>query len=309
MIADACRPLPRGAGGAWLSVHVFYYDAQDDLLLDCIRPLAATLRGDGVIDGFFFLRYFEEGPHVRVRTRVPDDIAAVTAAARIDSALQRFLAQRPSRGRLESNVEGPRNADNTFAYRLYEPETDRYGGPAGLAVAEEHFELSSDVAFDLIARTRGDRERRLTFALRALLTGSAAFGLDGDELAQFMTVYARAALRRTAMSDSGIAGALEQFERGYERLAPAMRALTGELHEGSAASDPIGRWRAGMTGTARQLRQAEAAGLLTGGGGIERFLSSYLHLFNNRLGLPYSTEAYLAFLAARSLACLEPVSS
>jgi thiopeptide-type bacteriocin biosynthesis protein len=309
MTADARRLLSRCATGAWLSVHVFYYDAQDDLLLDCIRPLAATLRDDGVIDGFFFLRYFEEGPHVRVRTRVPDDASADAAAARIDSALHEFLTQRPSRGRLESNVDGPRNADNTFDYRLYEPEFDRYGGPAGLAVAEEHFELSSDVALDLIARTRGDRERRLTFALRALLTAGVAFGLDGDELARFMTVYARAALRGTAMSDGGVAGALEQFERGYERLAPALRALAVGLLEQSDPSDPIGRWRAGMTAAARRLRQAEAAGLLTGDRGVERFLSSYLHLLNNRLGLPYSTEAYLAFLAARLLADMEPVNA
>jgi thiopeptide-type bacteriocin biosynthesis protein len=285
----------------WLSVHIFYYDAQDDLLLDCVRPLARTLRDDGVIDRFFFLRYYEEGPHVRFRAHVAGGAAADATIGKIEAALAEFLAWRPSLGRLAHNMDGPRHGDNSFAWRVYEPEIERYGGPAGMAIAEEHFELSSDVALELLAQTRGNRQRRLTFALRAMLAGGAAFELDGDDFARFMNVYCRSALRGTEMSDGGVAGALEQFEQGYERLAPELRVVASEIRGNVDESDPICRWRAGMAASARRLRDVS--------GSIDRFLSSYLHMLNNRLGLPYSTEAYLAFLAAKLLADREPVSA
>ncbi|HEY2322309.1 MAG TPA: thiopeptide-type bacteriocin biosynthesis protein [Thermoanaerobaculia bacterium] len=285
-----------------MSVQVFYYDAQDDLLLDCIRPLAVSLRGDGLADAVFFIRYYEEGPHIRFRARVAGDAAADEVTARIEAALGEFLTQRPSHGRLTHNVKGPCHADNSFEWRVYEPEIDRYGGPDGIVIAEEHFELSSDVAFDLLARTRGDRQRRLTLALRAMLAGGAAFGLDGDGLARFMKVYCDSALRNTAMSDGGVASALAQFERGYGHLAPELRAIANDLR-GGAASDPLGRWGAGMAASARRLRA------LAGGERMDRFLSSFLHMLNNRLGLPYSTEAYLAFLTAKLLAEMEPANA
>ena len=42
--------------------------------------------------------------------------------------------------------------NNSCSYEPYEPEYGKYGGPAGVALAEWHFEHSSDLVIDAIRR-------------------------------------------------------------------------------------------------------------------------------------------------------------
>ena len=55
--------------GDWLAFHIFYAANPRPMMVDCIRPLLAELTGDGLISGYFFINYWLEGPHVRLRLR------------------------------------------------------------------------------------------------------------------------------------------------------------------------------------------------------------------------------------------------
>src|SRR5690606_1192136 len=50
----------------------------------------------------------------------------------------------------------------------YEPELERYGGPAAMALAEQLFEVSSDIAVSVIAATE-KTQRRLAVTLDLLI--------------------------------------------------------------------------------------------------------------------------------------------
>src|SRR5690242_5922393 len=176
----------------WLSVHAFYAANANPMLVDCVTPLVASLRERDLLARWFFVRYWLEGPHVRLRLlpRDPDRAGEVRDAAA--EALAAFLRRRPAlyEEDRDGSVElyknlylaeygeaswndryGPDGAmpfrdNNTVHWLPYEREYDRYGGPAGIELAEWHFEQSSDLVLALLATTN--------VHVRTVLLGQAA---------------------------------------------------------------------------------------------------------------------------------------
>ncbi|MFJ8580838.1 lantibiotic dehydratase C-terminal domain-containing protein [Micromonospora sp. NPDC093277] len=202
--------------GQWLALHVFYAANPQPLLVECVGPLIRDLTDQGLLAGHFFINYWIEGPHVRLRLRprTPDDEPAVRAQA--EAAISRFLATRPALyamgtgylrelydilfalefpdGRpaelVDENGQMLLQPNNSFGYRAYEPEYGKYGGPDGIEVAEWHFQHSSDVVLRAISS--------MNLHLRPVLLGTAAqlmtvmagtFLTDRDALVDFLDRY------------------------------------------------------------------------------------------------------------------------
>ena len=51
----------------WLSFHVFYAANSNPILVEGVTPVIRRLRAEGLIERWFFIRYWLEGPHVRLR--------------------------------------------------------------------------------------------------------------------------------------------------------------------------------------------------------------------------------------------------
>jgi thiopeptide-type bacteriocin biosynthesis protein len=51
----------------WISLHVFYTGPLDRVITEAVGSLVGTFTSKGSIDGYFFLRYWESGPHLRLR--------------------------------------------------------------------------------------------------------------------------------------------------------------------------------------------------------------------------------------------------
>ncbi|MBW5484274.1 thiopeptide-type bacteriocin biosynthesis protein, partial [Streptomyces bambusae] len=122
----------------WHSLHVYLHsgtEETDRFLTEDVAPLldGAVARGEAA--DWFFIRYGEGGPHVRVRVRDP---APATAAA-LPGALARAAAARPA-----LPGSGPWPSEHAEVRDVpYLPETERYGGPLALPVAEEVFAAST----------------------------------------------------------------------------------------------------------------------------------------------------------------------
>src|SRR5262245_6381664 len=151
--------VPTATHGQWISIHVFYAGNADEMLVECVAPLVARLRNRGLIQRYFFIRYWLEGPHVRLRLlpSAHGDAGAVRAEA--SSAVDAFLRRRPAPPRVDDEhthtvykrlylaeygqprwdacygPDGsmPLRPNNSYHFTEYEPEFDRYGGPDGLA--------------------------------------------------------------------------------------------------------------------------------------------------------------------------------
>jgi thiopeptide-type bacteriocin biosynthesis protein len=160
----------------WISIHIFYHGDQNYLIVNCIAPLVEELREQGLIRRYFFIKYWVEGPHVRLRFLPARDADVEKLKWLAEQAITSFLQRRPALYSLGydtfapiyknmfvgeygearwKEVYGddgvmPLRPNNTFDYIEYEPEFFRYGGAEGVELAEWHFEQSSDTVIGLL---------------------------------------------------------------------------------------------------------------------------------------------------------------
>jgi thiopeptide-type bacteriocin biosynthesis protein len=160
----AVRAYPPGS--EWLYAKLYTGTAGADAVLDrLVRPLVRRALAGGLADGWFFVRYGDPDWHLRLRLHgdprrllgevQPDLLAA--AAPLVAAGLVR---------RIQLDT--------------YEPELERYGGPAGMALAERLFQADSECALDIVALTPGDQgaDVRWRLALAGIDSLLADLGLD-----------------------------------------------------------------------------------------------------------------------------------
>ncbi|WBQ05865.1 thiopeptide-type bacteriocin biosynthesis protein [Kribbella sp. CA-293567] len=191
----------------WVALHVFYASDANPILVEAVRPLVAELRRDELIDRWFFIKYWMEGPHLRVRFRPARPELREEVTKRATAAIEAFLARRPAlydtdvdglgdiykkmyvaeygeeRFVEEYGVDGamPFRPNNSVALLPYEQEFDRYGGPAGMELGEWHFEASSDLVAKLLA-TSNTHVRPVLLGLATQLSLLTAYSfLETDE--------------------------------------------------------------------------------------------------------------------------------
>lgn len=259
------------ADRAWVSAHVFYSDPLEPLLCEAVRPLVAELDESGMVDGWFFLRYWEGGPHVRLRLLPAGAAGPVRDAITVHCG--RYLRDHPATthvpadgyaasaaamARYEHRAEppGPLRDNNSVHFVEYRPEHDRYGTGAHLAAVERHFVESSTIALALLP---AGPEARRAAAFCAMLVAAS--------ISPPMPV--------TPADDDTFAPQRETLLR-LARRTGTMRA-----------------WRDSLVA----LREA-----LSGEDRAATVIDTGVHLLCNRLGVTLPEEAYLRSLAARTTA-------
>ncbi|MGK5500625.1 lantibiotic dehydratase C-terminal domain-containing protein [Streptomyces sp. URMC 125] len=165
-------------GSDWVCAHIFYDTDQDALLTECARPLVRELTADGLVQRYFFLRYWEGGPHVRLRLlplRTADRAEVERRAAR---RIRAFLADTPAadvvdRSRFAqvarglADLEGRPGHDhvvrpnNSVDFPAYEREHGDYGYGAAIGAVERHFHESSELALSVVAAGTTVEQRAL----------------------------------------------------------------------------------------------------------------------------------------------------
>lgn len=200
----------------WISLHIFYVGALEPLLLDAVQPLVQDLRERRLLQRFFFIRYWQEGPHLRLRLLPGEGVAREDVQRRAEEALRAYLRDNPSLYTLNNEKRSPSYKEMFLAeYSLkkwqefygdsdempmrpnnsvhaipYEPEYGRYGGSDGIELAEWHFEKSSEIVLKL-ARTTNLHVRSILLGLALQLAVSLSMGLleNRAQVARFFAHY------------------------------------------------------------------------------------------------------------------------
>ncbi len=335
-----------GDGGEWVSLHVYYSGDADPMIVETVRPLVARLREDGLIDGWFFVKYWKGGPHLRLRFHPVSAEARDEVTTRAAGAVQEFLTRRPalfdvytdaeSRGRVykkmyvaeygeeswnrEYGADGqmPFEPNNSVAPAPYEPEYDRYGGETGVAIAEWHFERSSDLTAHLLA-VSNTHVRPVLLGLATQLMLMSAYTFLGEDAA-VRRFFQRYRAFWEAAYDEPTAERHAAFDRSFELTRATFEAKLARIRDlaGGGAEQPSGIERTWLT-HCRDLRDRVRAAADRGelrfrspGGGdpepmpygeplVTVLLSSYVHMTDNRLGASPGQEAYLSYLVERAL--------
>ncbi|MER5889006.1 thiopeptide-type bacteriocin biosynthesis protein [Streptomyces sp. NPDC001941] len=244
---------------------------------------------------WFFIRYGEGGPHLRIRFRG-------VAEERLAAELSSLARELPPSGAQSWPVR-----HGEVRAVAYEPETARYGGPGALPVAEEVFVQSTRTAVAALRAVPG-RAGRLQLGLDLAHATACALGLDEAAAAGWLRRHAAswrwitevAPLPGTAVH-TGVNTVFAAQRAGLARRARAVRA--------GLADDSAAPW---LLDWARRVREADAVlrEVLPVGNGLVRHdrrlwvWASQLHMLFNRLGVTPDEERAVCRLAGRTL--LEP---
>ncbi len=152
-------------GGEWLYLKLYCpARGHDQFLREHLSTLVHTAQSRADVDRWFFIRYADPDPHIRLRFHgqpgglwgsLLPELAAVLAELRDRRVISRFVVDE------------------------YDPEWERYGGPAVQAEAERAFQADSESAIGLLGLLRQpgwphDLDTLTAISLAAL---AQAFGL------------------------------------------------------------------------------------------------------------------------------------
>lgn len=241
-------------GSQWLYAKLYGGTASlDALLRDAIAPLVRDVIGEGIADGWFYLRYADPDDHIRLRFHGDP--------ARLAELLPR-LAQLPVR-RLQLDT--------------YEREVERYGGDHGIELAEQLFAADSDAALTIVEHTPGDdgADVRWKLAVLGLDLLARDFGLAPAE---------RLSLATRARDGFAIEHAVDTaFQK---RLGDKFRAHATELAAllATRLDDPDHDYAPALEAfAARSAKLAPLVAGLRATGPVEDLLGSFWHMHVNRM--------------------------
>lgn len=285
------RTLPREST-EWVAYHIFYPASPRPVILDCIRPLVESLREDDLIDGYFFINYWLEGGHIRLRLRPAQLALKSQVCDRATEAISAFLTRRPSlydyditplqqmydamfvqefteaERRLLYNGASrmPIRDGNSFDRFAYEPEYAKYGGLQGIRLAERHFEFSSDLVIDLLGSTNSHMRSVLLGTsiqlMYVILTSFLPSAIDQQRfLHDYHEFWARSA---DGNAPQGRAMMTEQYGVVGEKLSVQLKSIDALIAApDTGAESSLGRWAEHCSGLASEVRNlAKVGGLM-----------------------------------------------
>ncbi|MFI5301051.1 MAG: thiopeptide-type bacteriocin biosynthesis protein, partial [Polyangiales bacterium] len=272
------RALPRhrkapiavfAPGAEWLYAKLYTGTATaDQVLAEVVAPVAHRARAQGRCDRWFFLRYGDPHWHLRLRMHGASTRLWSEALSDLFETVRPLVAD----GRVSS-----------FSLATYQRETDRYGGPEGIVLAEQIFEADSDaVAATTLALDGDDGARvRWRLALRGVdaMLDDLGLGLEEKRLiVERSKASFGARFRPDVALTRSIGDRFRQERASLEALFDQGRVADGALDVGLRA---LGRRSEAMRPLVGALRAKERRGELSRP--IVDMAGSFIHMHVNRL--------------------------
>lgn len=317
--------MPGHDGSDWRSWHLHIATLApadlDAVVTEVLGPLADRLGLLGP-DGppWFFIRYWQRGPHLRLRIRGLTRTEADGVESELADRLHSLDAGVPPAQRIDQDTyartvqplaaageqDGPLKVGKLLppgVHRAdYEPEYERYGGRQLIAASEDLFHRSSRVALRVCLARAGIRHG-LVSGLEA--TAAACSVLEDTASpagqAEFLAVQRDMWLDWTqsgSVASGSVDGMLQQRAENARRQLASLSTLGPLLRKALDRGDP--RW-AEWTDPLRAALRLWTEHL--GPGRATAVFGSHVHMTSNRLGVGAGRDAHLAELL---LALLDP---
>lgn len=303
----------------WRALHIFYhhFEKQDDLLLDCLFPAVRQLQADGHCREWFFLRYWDGGPHIRIRFLQPSE----HAVEYVREQAAAFIADHPPQQEMTAEAyyanhkfDGEAVDRNSLSWYgngsivelPYEPEYKRYGGLAAMAVSEDLFMHSSDIVEQVLQATRGEYQKRMSIAMDLMLLTALCLGVRAEDAGRFFERYMYSWQTFVDQPEAQRAKIREGFERQREVWVPRFRNLV-EFVDSDHEFMFYRTWVNHLKEAFRRYEEIALQGELVcpydddpvdderrRRWAIASIAVSQIHMTNNRLGVLMSYEHYLS---------------
>jgi thiopeptide-type bacteriocin biosynthesis protein len=263
----------------WLSAHIFYSAGLNRILRNAVIPFLHTAEEYLQLPApYFFIRYGEGGPHVRLRLCIQQQH---------ETSVKRLLADAAP-----------------VQYIPYEQEIKRYGNERSILLAEQHFYLSSAYILRLIgSQPEWNTQMALAHALQMNMTLLYAMQLPAEQIMSICSKFIRSWLprlydkeRSSIQQEKHFLSLLEKRFAAYAPvLLPPAAALWSSL-------------QSGQTPTALQqyapqqlalMRQYQAT--VPDTEKMSQIVCSLLHMQHNRLGIANQDEAYIVYFTMKCM--------
>jgi thiopeptide-type bacteriocin biosynthesis protein len=252
----------RPPGSEWLFVKLYCpRNLENDLVPESMLTFAENAVAAGLADSWFFIRYSDPDPHIRLRFHgSPRRLTGQLFANVCDWAAELMAA----------------GLCLKFAFDTYDPEIERFGGAAGLAAAESLFAADSRASARLLRELRRklwphDEITLLALGIDDLL---AALGFDQAE----RLLWYR---DRTNARGAEIGAEFRQRKNVLRSvLGQPLQFLAG-FPGGSEIASILAQRREALAPVAQRLRELTAQKLLRHPLGV--LCASFVHLHLNRM--------------------------
>lgn len=322
------RPKP-----VWcLAAYLYTNEPWEAFLTRAVLPFADMVMENQLAERWFFIRYWEYGPHIRLRFLGDQEKLEEIIRPKLVKHFEEYFRAYPTVRQdafLPEEIRDRLVPNDSIVFVPYEPETERYGGPHAISLAEKHFEDSSAAVLSAMAASADwNYERALGVAIQLHLGFSHAVGMSRQETAAFFNFIFLGWLPRayeTLPTDTFEQvkekedKVLEAFRTNYELQQEVLRDYVGmvweALEEGAEFEEEwVNAWLVNTRLVASRLEQLKQEGLLAIPEtfmtesyqgqlpqGLWAIYSSYVHMTNNRLGILNRDEGYLGFLIRESI--------
>lgn len=260
-------------GSDWLYVKLYSgVGMADGLLTEVIAPIVTEAAACGEIDSWFFIRYGDPDPHLRLRLHGDPSTLTGKLLPRLHAGLEHQIAAR-----------------NVWKMQLdtYEREIERYGGDEGILCAEQFFAHDSQAVLDCIAAEQQSEQPHPRWLI-------AALGIDW--LLDDLWFDDDAKLRLAAHCRDGYSKEFGVQASFRHALSAKYRSARGDLKQalGSRTTRPddpavsaMRRRSQAIQPVVETLRQVHRDGKL--GRTLDELAAVYVHMHLNRL-LPSSAR-------------------
>lgn len=325
----------------WLAAYLYYNEPWEEFLVKSVQPFVQQMITSKLADQYFFIRYWEKGPHIRLRFYGDIDVLNEKVKPALIRHFEAWFEENPSERTdpewmKEAVAEHRWFPNNTVQFIDYEPETDRYGGEAATLLAERQFNASSNATFDVISESlqSWDYNRALGAAIQLHLGFAFGIGMNQEEAAAFFSnVFQNWAPRAYYFFEKDITSeelerrrleTLKAFETNFQNqkdaLLPFFQTVWEAFEDGQLFDQEwLNQWVVDMTAIKEQLDKLQQNNQLVipDWYQVKEFntipeenkqrwaiYDSYIHMVNNRLGIMNRDEGYLAYLVRESFKLL-----
>ena len=261
------RTFPLGT--EWLYVKLYSGEATaDQLLCDSVGPLTQQFFDSGSDNDWFFIRYADPDPHLRLRFRGnPQALREIFLPD-----FQRAVAKKLSTGRIWR-----------IQFDTYEREVERYGGDHGIELAERIFQFDSTAVVEILNSLNGDQgqKSRWRLALIGIDLLLNDLGLNMKEKQAVIKTMRESFGREFQVDRSFLQQLSIRFRQERKSLTDLIECFEGVDETEWKGIQALRRRSKGIRPLVAELRHREQSHLLTDP--MTVLARSYVHMFVNRL--------------------------
>jgi class I lanthipeptide synthase len=258
--SGSLRDRVRAPGSDWLFAKLYGPRAlEDDLLTGPVPDLCQQAVASGTAEDWFFIRYADPDPHLRLRFRGRPDRLIDELAPQLCSWANGLISH---------------GLCSRLCLDTYEREVERYGGAEGMGLAESIFGADSRFVVEALRLSRNDLLTIDMTELAVLSTDDLLVGLGADQ-AQRLTWYRERVPSRNTGGEE------------YRRRQAALRALLGnpghlrQQPGGDALARALAARRDELSSPAKRLNELAETRELSQP--VSALFRSYVHMQCNRL--------------------------